>query len=136
MGYDKAEEVGSNWMKDADEAVANFQFGLRRAGEKAWNVYAVFLAASNAGYAGSIRISAIEEDLGGTRKIARADILELADVRSAFLPLLPIQAAPRLDAVDMVFEISQRATELPDLVLKAFLSNVDNAVVVQTLEDS
>src|SRR5260370_13921864 len=67
FGYDKAEELVSNWMKDADEAVANFQFGLRRAGEKAWNVYAVFLAAINAGYAGSIRISAFEDALRAVR---------------------------------------------------------------------
>jgi hypothetical protein len=54
----------------ADGAVAAYQLGLRRAGQKAWNAYVVLLATNETDYAQSIGLGAIEEDLAGTRKIA------------------------------------------------------------------
>jgi hypothetical protein len=124
------------WAKDAHSAVASHQFGLRRASQKAWNTYVGFLAAGPANFAQSVALSAIEEDLTGTRKIARAGVSELADLRAALLPLLPLQAAPKLDAVDMRLEIRQRTTELPPRAVEAFLSSADEGVVIHVLEET
>jgi hypothetical protein len=124
------------WAKDAHSVVAGHQFGLRRASQKAWNTYVGFLAAGPANFAQSAALSAIEEDLTGTRKIARAAVAELADLRAALLPLLPLQAAPKLDSVDMRTEIRQRTTELPPRAVEAFLSGADEAVVIHVLEET
>jgi hypothetical protein len=123
------------WPRDTDGATTNYQFGLRRAGQKAWNTYVVLLASSEADYGASVGLSAIEEDLAGTRKIARAGIADIADLREALLPLLPLQSAPVLEPVDVLAEIRQRATELPARAVDAFLSTADDAVVIQILEE-
>jgi hypothetical protein len=52
----------------------------------------------------------------------------------ALLPLLPVQSAPILDAVDSKSEIRQRATEISPKLLDAFLSEADEQIVLQILE--
>ncbi len=133
--YDTPSQMIEFWARDADGVVANHQFGLRRAGQKAWNAYLVLLASSAADYRDSAGLNAIEEDLAGTRKIARANIADIADVRAALLPLLPLQSAPMLEPVDVMSEIRQRATELPARAVAAFLSTADDTVVMQVLEE-
>jgi len=109
---------------------------LRRAGQKAWNAYCVFLAAGDNVYANLAALAAIEEDLAGTRKIARSNVRSVADLRAALLPLLPLQTAPKLEAVDMEVEIRQRTTELQPRAIAAFLSKADESVVIQVLEET
>jgi len=133
--YANPSELIDAWEKDANRAIADHQFGLRRAGQKAWNVYVVLVAVEPAHYAHTAALAAIEEDLTGTRKIARAGIADIADLRAALLPLLPLQAAPKLEAVDIANEIRQRATELPPRAIDAFLSKVEEGVVMQVLEE-
>ena len=135
FAYNDPRELIKNWVEDTDGAVKNHQFGLRLAGQKAWNAYVVLLSAAEADFAQFSALSAIEEDLTGTRKIARSGITEVADLRAALLSLFPLQTAPKLEAVDILAEIRQRTTELPPRVVDAFLSNADGAVVVQVLEE-
>lgn len=84
----------------------------------------------------TVSLGAIEEDLAGTRKIARAGVNDVANLHAAILPLLALQSAPRLDAVDITEEIRQRTTELPPRAVEAFLSSADEAVVIQVLEET
>lgn len=134
--YGNPRELIGAWDEDASQAITDHQFGLRRAAQKAWNAYVVFLAAGDGDYANSAALAAIEEDLAGTRKIARAGIGSLADLRAALLPLLPLQSAPKLEAVDIVAEIRQRATELQPRAIDAFLSTAEETVVIQVLEEA
>ena len=132
--YHDPRELIDAWHKDTDQAIATYQFGLRRAAQKAWNAYVILLAVGEADYAQAVALSAIEEDLTGTRKIARAGIADVPSLRVALLPLLPVQSAPRLEAVDILDEIRQRTTELPGHAIDAFLSSADEGMVVQVLE--
>jgi hypothetical protein len=134
--YEDPCELIDSWDKDASRAIADHQFGLRRAAQKAWNAYVVLLAAGDTTYANSVALAAIEEDLAGTRKIARAGIGDHADLGAALLPLLPLQTAPKLEAVDIVAEIRQRATELQPRAIDAFLSTAEETVVIQVLEEA
>ena len=79
-------------------------------------------------------LGSIEEDLVGTRKIARAGITNTEDIRSALLSLLAIQNAPRLEAVDMPTEIRVRTSELPSELVEAFLSGTNTATLFELLE--
>jgi len=136
FAYDDPRELMENWAKDADQAVATHQLGMRRAAQKAWNTYVVLLAAKEVDYAQSVALGEIEENLIGTRKIARAGIGDVASVRAALLPLLPLQSAPKLEAVDIVREIRERTTELPAAAVDAFLLGTDEGVVIQVLEET
>lgn len=136
FAYDDASKLMTEWPADADRAISTYQFGLRKAGLKAWNTYVVLLASGPADYAQTVSLGAIEEDLAGTRKIARAGVNDVANLHAAILPLLALQSAPRLDAVDIAEEIRQRTTELPPRAVEAFLSSADEAVVIQVLEET
>ncbi len=134
--YERADRLIERWRSDVQLTIEGSQLALRRAAAKAWNTYAILLAEATPSYAESVVFSGIEEDLIGTRKIARAGVKDVKDVRAALLPLLPIQNAPRLDATDIVGEIRLRTTELPQRVVEAFLSGASDAVVVQIFEDT
>lgn len=134
--YPNAQSLIAGWGSDSEAAISANQFALRRAGQKAWNTYVVLLASGGPSYADMAALAAIEEDLTGTRKIARSDIRDNSDVEAALLPLLPLQSAPKLDAVDMVSEIRQRATELTPRAVDAFLSGTDVSVVLQVIEET
>jgi hypothetical protein len=121
VAYEDCARLLERWSADMDALVSENQLALRRAHSKAWNTYTVFLAAAAADYAQKVALSKIEEDLAGTRKLARAGIVDFEDLRAALLPLLPIQNAPLLEAVDMSAEIRLRTTELPTHVVDAFL---------------
>lgn len=133
--YDSSVSLMKSWSVDSDVAIATYQFGLRKSGSKAWNTYLVLLTPESSDYVSASLLSAIEEDLRGTRKVAKGGIQNLADLHAALLPLLPLQNAPRLEAVDMQEEIRQRATELPPRAVEAFLSDAKEAVVIKVLEE-
>lgn len=123
-----------NWRPYSQQVLQAAQFGLRRAEAKSWNAYLIMLAAEPADYAANVTLSAIEEDLIGTRKIARAGIGSEEGARGALLPLLAINSAPQLDAIDMVSEIRLRTTELPTDLVEAFVGGAPEAAILQMLE--
>lgn len=124
----------SNWQAASSRTLLANQFALRRAESKAWNAYFVFLAEAPGDYGQNITLGAIEEDLVGTRKIARAGISTKEDCRLALLPLLPVQTAPRLETIDMAAEIRLRTSELPDSLVDAYLAGAGEALMTQLLE--
>ena len=132
--YDNAADIISHGSRDADRLIAARRFQLKAAGQKAWNAYVLFLAAGRPSPAEAVALSLIEEDLVGYRKIARAGCDDLEVLSRALLPLLPVQAAPVLDAVDSKVEVRQRATEISTKLLDAFLSEADEQIVLQILE--
>jgi hypothetical protein len=133
--YEDPSSLLEQWSNDEKTLVMAHQLGLRRAQTKAWNTYTVFIARADATYGERAALSSVEEDLTGTRKIARAGIRDSERLRNALLPMLPIQNAPQLEAVDMMTEIKLRTTELPMRVIDAFLSGEREASVALILEE-
>ena len=134
--YDTPIDLLKLWQRDHKDAIRRFSFAFRRAGDKAWNIYAVFLAAADADARALHALHVIEEDLSGTRKIARAGLHTSVDVRSALLPLLPVQNAPPLEAIDNASEIRERAQDVPTAALDAFFENRPEEEVLHLLENA
>lgn len=134
LSYETPSKLLSHWETDAKLVLTRYAFALRRAGQKAWNTYTVLLAGGSIGISENAQLTSIEEDLSGTRKIARAAIADGQDIKAALLTLLPLQSAPRLEAVDLPAEIRARTSELSSHIVNAFLSNADDATVLQILE--
>jgi hypothetical protein len=134
LAFDDASALIARWRADSQQVLKASQFGLRRAEAKAWNAYLILLSATPADYGPSVALSAIEEDLTGTRKIARAGVATDDDARGALLPLLAMQNAPQLDAVDMAAEIRLRTSALPSELIDAFVGDVPEATLLQLLE--
>ena len=134
--YSDASALFANWRQDSGEALREMQFRLHQAGEKAWNTYMVFLADNEAKAGDAVKLQAIEEDLAGTRKIARTGVTNGEQVRLALLPLLAIQNAPRLEPTDMRKEIRLRTSELPDDLVDGFIGDAPSSIMVQLLEST
>ena len=134
LHFPDAGSLIENWRGASDRVLRTAQFALRRAEAKAWNAYFVYLADAPGDYGQNIALGAIEEDLVGTRKIARAGISSTDDLKAALLPLLPVQNAPRLEAVDMATEIRLRTSELPTELIDAFLAGAAEATLTHLLE--
>lgn len=132
--FPDAQTLIGSWRIQSQQVLKASQFGLRKAEAKAWNAYLILLAEQPADYGASVNLSAIEEDLTGTRKIARAGIATELDARAALLPLLGMQNAPQLEAVDMAAEIRLRTSELPPELVEAFASGAPEAALLQLLE--
>ena len=135
IAYDSVAELLASWRCNLNEVTRERQFQLRAAGTKAWNVYIALLAGDGASFADAVALSSIEEDLGGTRKIARAGVATPDDIRAALLSLLPFRVAPVLDPIDMRAEIKARTTELDQRLVEAFLALAEESVVLQMLEE-
>ena len=132
--YPDAAKLIDSWKTDSARVLGKVQSALRQAGEKAWNAYLVLLADAGGDYGQNIALGNIEENLVGTRKIARAGIEAPDELRNALMPLLSLQNAPRLEAVDMPTEIKLRTSELPPKLVEGFLSSASDSVLLQFLE--
>jgi hypothetical protein len=136
LAYDRFEVLAASWRTDIEGLFSSHRFGLRHAGDKAWNAYAVILSRVAAVDQEVTALGSIEEDLIGFRKITYAGISDATDVRNALLPLLPLQSAPKLEAVDMSAEIRVRTQELPSRVVDGFLAAADESVMLQVMEEA
>ena len=135
LHYSDPATLLQNWHANSTRVFEHARFTLRHADTKAWNAYLVLLADAPGDYGQNIALANIEEDLVGTRKIARAGVGIPDELRHALTPLLPLKAAPRLEAVDMPAEIKLRTPELAPGLVDGFLSNASEAVLLQMLEE-
>jgi hypothetical protein len=134
LAFDSPSALLREWEGCSDQLLNSYRFALRHGNKKAWNVYTVFLARGCASSGDTAVMAGIEENLVGTRKIARA-IEGIEDLRNALLPLLPFQNSPRLEEVNFRHEIELRCQELPTRAVKAFLSGDSETVVLPVLEE-
>ena len=135
VAYDNPEQLIATWPADRDRIAMRHREVLQAARQKAWNAYLVLVSRGPADFAQSLMLGQIEEDLEAMRKVTKAGVAVGGGARMALLPLLPFRAAPSLAPIEMPAEIQSRSTELDDQVVAAFLSNADEAVVMQLLED-
>lgn len=120
------------WEQSQKTVLSRHAAALKAAGDKAWNVYSVFLSG---GRDSSDRwaLERIEENFNLTRKIARANVLTADDVEGALLPLIPVRAQPVLAEANFESRLRSRLKEIPSVVLDAFLADVDADEVARIL---
>jgi hypothetical protein len=83
------------WSTDQQTVLSRHAAALRSAGQKAWNVYCVFLSEAESPEA-QYKLDQIEEDFSLARKIARCGIRTPDDVARALLSLLRVRTHPVL----------------------------------------
>jgi hypothetical protein len=106
--FTDAAELLSNWNSVELSFLTRHSQSLRGAGDKAWNVYLVFLASQSSDSATARQVRWIEEDLNQTRKIAACGLNAREDLINALLPLLPIQSQPALETEDVTARLKRR----------------------------
>lgn len=135
VAYDNPDQLIASWRADRDCIALRHREALQAARQKAWNAYLVLVSREPADFAQSLALGQIEEDLEAMRKITKAGVAVSGGARLALLPLLPFRAAPSLDPIEMPAEIQSRSSELDEQIVAAFLSNAEDGVVMQLLED-
>lgn len=133
--FASGESLLADWQQIQQATLGRHAASLRSAGTKAWNVYALFLACGSEP-ALARRIERIEEDFSMTRKIARADLRTVADLRRTLLPLLPVLSAPEIGGADYRARLRARLSDLPDDAVAAFLGAASASEVARILVDA
>lgn len=132
--FDTAPNLISAWTAVESDLLSRNSPNLRRAGDKAWNVYFVLIAIDEASAAERREAKLIEENLERTRKIVHVGIETRADVEVALLPLLPILSTPLLEPEDSVDRLRRRIAAIaPGIEGPTLDESVDPAMVVQAM---
>lgn len=97
-----------DWKTTEKSILIRYAPNIRSAGEKAWNVYCVFLSGSAADPTESRQVRWIEEDLEHTRKLVGCGLGTREDLVKSLLPLLPLQYQPVLRAEDVTQRLETR----------------------------
>ncbi len=132
--FSTAQELLRTWRQVQTRTLERYQPAIRLAGDKAWNIYCLFLC-QDASTELSCQIERIEEDFTLTRKIARSGIKVPADLRWALLPLLPVSSQAAIAEPDYLARLQSRLKEIRPEVIKAFLGATGPAEVARILAD-
>lgn len=133
--FDKADSLVEGWEKAQQSALAEFRPQLIGAGEKAWNVYSIFVTPNVAQDRVDDKLDRIEENFKLTRKIARAGILTKERLESALLPLLPIQNRPKLADSRIEERLMTALSAISEDGAEAFMKDVKPVDIAHILAD-
>ncbi len=118
--FDTSASLLSDWRATETSLLRRYAPSLRDAGDKAWNVYSIFLCSASAVENEERAVRWIEEDLEQTRKLAACGISNRDDLMRALLPILPLQYQPALEPEDLTNRLKQR---IRTIAPKAFESS-------------
>ena len=119
-----------NWHEREEAILRKYAASFRSAGEKAWNVYCVFLSQKAPSESEERAVRWIEENLERTRKLAACGINTRQALSNAILPLLPIQYQPSLDREDTTERIIRRVGSIAPRAANVVLDNAVPATEV------
>lgn len=126
------EDVGAmlqRWRSVETAFLTRYAKDVKAAGDKAWNVYAVFLSGASADPVQTRETRWIEEDLERTRKLAATGIVSRDELIGALLPILPFQYQPKLEIEDLTQRLRKRIAAIApaavDVVLDEHIPAAD-----------
>ncbi|MEA3015180.1 MAG: hypothetical protein QOD42_3725 [Sphingomonadales bacterium] len=135
--FDSPQSLLSGWRERELAILNRFAPSFRSAGDKAWNVYSVFLCGPTTGLVEAREIRWIEEDLERTRKIAACGIASRQDLVRTLLPVMALQYQPVLRAEDATERLQRRISSISPNVARLVLdSDTAPTDVAQLLGDS
>jgi hypothetical protein len=135
--FDDAGQLLHRWKSMEMAFLTRYADDMRQAGEKAWNVYSIFLSSEPADAVQAREIGWIEEDLERTRKLAAAGVIGRDGLITALLPIMPLQYRPRLDVEDATQRLRRRIATIAPAAADAVLNEaVAPAEVIRLLRSS
>lgn len=129
-------EIIDKWRAIQDVTLARFKPELKKAGEKAWNVYSIFLTEGRADTQTKNMLNSIEENFQLTRKIVRAGINSQQQLIGALLPLLSIRNKPIFDESNFDEKLFTNLSKLHVEGAKAFTKNIKPRDIAQILSEN
>lgn len=125
MGFvcviDTPRRIVESWRDIETQLINRHASRFRDAGEKAWNVYSVFITEVKATGEERREVRWIEENLERTRKITATGVNSRGEIVKALLPIMPIIAKPLLNPEDAAQRLLRRieiiSPSIQDIVL-------------------
>lgn len=132
--FDRVGSLLQQWREQEARILSSYATSFRVAGDKAWNVYSIFLCTEN-GTPAQVRIvRSVEENLERTRKIAACGVANRSEAVKALLPLLPLQQHAILLPEDTTQRLRSRIEKIsPAVAATALDETVPPSDVVSTL---
>jgi hypothetical protein len=131
--FSKPNDLITRWRPTETSILRRFASNIRGAGEKAWNVYSVFLCSEAASDTEAREIRWIEENLERTRKLTANGVVNREDVAIALLPLLPLQHQPLLLTDDFKERLKRRIQAIAPKAAEVALDDEIPAIEVARL---
>ena len=119
------------WEVRHDNFISRRAGSLRKAADKAWNLYAIFLTQDKPTELERAALSRIEEDFRASRKIASGDLNTPEHVIRALYPLSPIRNVVSLEAEATSERFSARLSNIPRKALDLLLREQDLTSIIQ-----
>jgi hypothetical protein len=121
------------WKATETALLTRYATSLRTAGDKAWNVYCIFLCGSGADSIQDRQVRWIEEDLERTRKLAGCGVASREDLERVLLPVLPLRYQPVLQAEDVTQRLQRRIRTISPRASEVALDDAVSAAEVVRL---
>jgi hypothetical protein len=132
--FEDPESLLTRWKTIEMSLLMRYAPNLRAAGEKAWNVYCVFLCSSSVNLDQRRQVRWIEEDLERTRKITGCGLVSREDVVRCLLPILPLQFQPVIRVEDVTERLQARIQNIAPIASEIVLeASIAPAEVVRLL---
>ena len=132
--FESSAKLLTQWEAVQRAVLKQYNVALRNAGEKAWNVYSIFLT-DDTESSRQRAVERLEENFALTRKIARGSVRTGRDVELVLLPLTSVQARPSLGVTDFEDRLRNRLKEVSPEAVRAFMANTDANEVAHILEE-
>lgn len=131
------DDLLARWEFVEDEVVRAFASEFRKAREKAWNVYTVFISSASATSHEKRKVRWVEENLRRTRKIAAVDLRSREELVRALLPVLPLQHRVSVQLEDLSERLRVRISSIaPEAGRTVFDSAVSPEEVARLLGEA
>jgi hypothetical protein len=106
--FEDAATLLARWQIIETALLTQYAPHLQDAGDKAWNVYCLFVCSAPANETEQRELNWVEENLELTRKIAACGLAGHDDLVGALLPVLPLQYRPVLSTEDLTERLRKR----------------------------
>lgn len=110
--FETSNELIKRWKDYENEILVRFSPSFRAAGDKAWNVYCIFLCEAVPTKTEKREIGWIEESLERTRKVAACGVSSREELVRVLLPVMPIQNQPVLTDSDLTERLKRRIGDI------------------------
>lgn len=131
--FGSPESLLAGWKAAEASLLSHYASDLNLAGDKAWNIYSVFLCGAPSTSIQARQIRWIEEDLERTRKVAACGLVSREDISRALLPLLPLQYSPILGSSDVTERLRSRLRSIAPGAWEVVLNEQIPAIEVARL---
>ena len=132
--FNDIDYLKNSWEELQQIVIDKFKPNFKAAGNKAWNVYSIFLSTSES--EDSVTLDYIEENFNHTRKIARSNIVSKESLKNALLSILPLVNKPILDEFTFNDALRANLARIREDAAEAFMNDVDVEIIAQIMAEN